>query len=302
MVNIDKIPSNEQILIFSTIAKLESFSATAKKLNMPATSVGRKLQELENLLGVELVHRSTRKVQISNDGKFYLKKFENLIHELENVNDFLNEQEKEPEGVLKITVNFGYGLVKLRKIINKFHKDYPNVKVILSLSNEYKDLILDNFDLAIRLAPFEDSSLIGFRIDTIRYICVTNQKYFKKLRKLKEPEQLENFSCIGLAKEDKKVKWTFYKNKQDLSVNINPRFTVNDPYYVAQMLTETSAIAYVPDFLVKEQIKNQELVELFPELKKDSRELFAIYHSKSLMPASLKVFLDMLKTNTTQRN
>ena len=295
-MDIDKIPSNEQILIFNTIAQLESFSAAAKQLKIPATSLGRKLQELENLLGVELIHRSTRKVQISNDGKFYLKKFENLIHELENLGEFLNGQGKEPEGVLKITVNFAYGLVKLSKILNEFQQDYPKVKIVLSLSNDYRDLILDGFDLAIRLAPFEDSSLIGFRIDTVNYVCVANKEYHKKLSKLKEPEQLKDYSCVGLAKDAQQIKWSFSKNKKDLSIKVNPCFMVNDPNYAAQMLLDMPVIGYIPEFLVSEQIENQELIELFPDLEKDSRDLFAIYHNKSLMPASLRMFLDRLKT------
>jgi DNA-binding transcriptional LysR family regulator len=264
-------------------------------LGIPASSVGRKLAELEELLGVQLIHRSTRSARISNEGRFYLEQFAPLIQELERAQRFLNESEREPEGILKIAAPFSYGIWKLEPVLTQFLINHPKVSVQLSLKNEYQDIVAEGYDLAISLGPLKSSTLIAKKIDAVAYRCVAGKTYLEKHETLREPQDLAKHRCIALARKVAPLDWVLNSPAGDCSVRITPCFAVNDPIYALQMAKKGCGIAYLPDFLVAEDIESGDLVDVLAGWKARSRDVYAVYHHKHLMPLSLSLLLKSLE-------
>jgi len=290
------LPSLEQLRVFQAIAHQGNLTAAAKQLRMPASTLGRRLGELESNLGVELFHRTTRLVRLSGDGEFYLKKFQSLLQELEEVERFLNESQLEPEGQLRITAPVSYGIYVLQPILTDFQKQYPQVQVQLFLKNEYVDLVAEGFDLAIRTGELSDSSLVARRIGAIQYVCVASPEYLAARPCLKNPADLKqgNHQCIGLSTRLKPVTWVLNSPAGDYELAIDPSFAVNDPIYAMEMAKAGAGIAYLPNFIVGCALNKSELTQVLPAWQARDRDMYAVYHNRSLMPLALKELLKRL--------
>lgn len=289
-----KIPSHEQLIVFAAIAEIGSFSGAAKKLQLPPTTVSRRLTELEYLVGVELIHRTTRQCRLSADGQYYLERFSSAIMEIEEVARFLNQSQTEPEGILRVTAPVSYGIYRLQPLLSQFYQDYPKLTVQLFLKNEYVDLVAEGYDLAIRAAPLNDSDLVAKKIDSVAYHCVASPKLLNKIPSLTQPEDLLQQDCISLGTSPGPINWALNSPAGDKEIIIQPRFTVNDPIYALSMVKSESGIAYLPDFIVQEAIEKGELQPALKGWQGRSRDIFAVYHNRSLMPLSLKKLLSYL--------
>jgi len=298
----DRLPTHEQLLIFSAIAKHGSFISAARMLNLPTSTLGRKLSALEEMLEARLFHRSTRSVALSNDGYFYLQEFSVITEELERVRSFLSQSRSKPEGALKLTTSFSYGISKLASVLTNFQITYPEVKIQLNLRNEYEDIVAEGYDLALSLGPLKDSSLVAKKIDSIHYCCVASKKYLDACSPITRPDQLTDHKCITLSLTLQPTNWTFNHPLGEEQVRITPVFAANDPTYALEMVKLGAGIAYLPNFLVDHELGSGSVVAVLPEWQNSPRNLYAVYHHRTLMPLSLKLLLQHLEGNLIKTN
>ncbi len=156
----------EGIAEFVTVAETQSFTLAAKKLGISTAHVSRQVSDLESRLATKLLHRTTRKVSITEAGTIYYQRCRQLLDDLQEAEHAVNDLHSKPTGKLKITAPITFGELIIAPLINNFIARYPELEVELQLSNQKMDLVAEGYDLGIRQGQLEDSSMMAKRLAT----------------------------------------------------------------------------------------------------------------------------------------
>jgi len=186
------------IAVFVRVARLGSFSRAAHALGMPVSTVSRRIRVLEGELGVTLLQRTTRKLSLTEQGRAYLDQCGEPLARLCAAESVLTQTQKQPEGLLRISVPVVFGKGAFHDFLSDFMKTYPLIKVDLFITNVFLDLITENIDVAIRFGELRDSTLVAQRIGkSVRYLVAT-PSYLVDRAPLEKPEDLIEHECIML--------------------------------------------------------------------------------------------------------
>ena len=162
---------------FIKVAETNSFSAAAQYLDVPASSVSRRIKDLETELQVELFHRSTRVVKLSDLGELYYEKVSSIVHSLDNVDDFINQRAKQPSGSLKISVMPGFANLVLYPLLDKFQEQYPEIILDLDLTNQLADITQNEVDIAIRGTASLPDRAVAKKLCNNEFVLVASPEY-----------------------------------------------------------------------------------------------------------------------------
>src|ERR1700761_5249501 len=190
MIHFDAIP------VFVKVVEAGSFSAAARLLNMPKTTVSAKIAALERRLELKLIQRTTRKLHVTEAGMKYFRHCSNALHEIELGEAALQSTQGEPTGVLRVTAPVDIGHLVLPRITQAYLARYPGTSVELLVSNRFVDLIGEGVDLAIRAGPLKDSSLVARRFFDVGATLWAAPAYLRQLGKLSQPKSLAKASFI----------------------------------------------------------------------------------------------------------
>ena len=186
----------DDMLLFSRLVELKSFTAVADYLQLSRSLVSKRITRLEDHLGVQLVNRTTRRVELTEAGRTYYQyclQIENTMQEAESV---VSEIRQQPKGNLTVNAPVTYGQIILPEIIAKFLKRYPDININLSLSDHYVDVIEGGFDIVIRIGNLKDSSLKARKIASTRLCVFAHKNYLKKHGIPKTPQDLQQHNCM----------------------------------------------------------------------------------------------------------
>src|SRR5262245_13474196 len=183
----------DAIAVFVKVVEAGSFSAAARRLGLPKTTVSAKVAALEKRLGVRLIQRTTRKLHITEAGETYFRHCAIAIREVELGEAALQSAKEKPGGILKVTISVDLGHALLPRIAQAYAAQYPDVSLELILTNRVVDLVEEGVDLAIRWGgALKDSSLIARRFIETRSALWASPKYMKRFGKLSHPRDLTN--------------------------------------------------------------------------------------------------------------
>src|SRR5262245_5862197 len=177
----------DSILIFVKVAQFESISRAARSLGMPISTVSRRLSVLESQLGVVLLRRTTRRVSLTPQGREYFNECQEPLSLLQEAERVLTQSQKQPAGLLRITVPVVLSHDSFLQFLSGFLHAYPGVRVDLHITNTFLDLVAENIDVAVRFGDLPDSSVIAKRLGkNIRYV-VAAPEYLKDRELPREP-------------------------------------------------------------------------------------------------------------------
>ncbi len=164
----------EGVSEFVAVAETNSFTGAANKLKTSVAQISRRVSALEERLAVKLLHRTTRKVSLTEAGQLYYQQCKHLVEGLELAELAVTQMQAEPKGLLKVTAPVTYGEMNLAPLLHQFIEKYPQVNLDLNLTNQKLDLIEQGVDVAIRLGRLQDSSLIAKRLSSRQlYVCAS---------------------------------------------------------------------------------------------------------------------------------
>lgn len=287
--------ATDQINVFVQVVREGSLAKASRRLEMPTSTVSRKLAELEQRLGRKLVHRSTRKLSLTEDGRYHYEQFLPIIEQLELVEQQLALCDQNMCGALRITAGLTYGIVRLQPLLAAYSEQYPRVRVQLLLSNENIDLVGEGYDVAFRLGPLPDSSLVAKRVDSIRYQCCASPAYLSGRKTPTHPRELTEHRCIGLSDRPGTVTWWFENASGRIEQVVTPELIVNDPLYALKASVSGQGIAYLPEYLVQEGIGRGELLPLLDSWTSNTRDVFALYHHRHIQSGPLRELLALIQ-------
>lgn len=285
-----------EIAIFIKVIELGSFVKASENLGIPTTTVSRKISELENNLGICLIHRSTRKIKLTDKGKEYFDLCSNAINNLYSANQIISNSNINPAGNIKVSASIEFGEEILTDWVIKFKKKYPNINIEIILDNKYLDFFDNNIDISFRAGKIGDSPNFKMRkIISIPYILCSTKKYLSNYS-INKIDDLKNHNCISISSYNNPVKWTFYdNNNQILEFKLeNSNIKTNNLTVAKKMLLSGFGIAYLPYFIIKDNLDNNEIIPLLEYLKPIKRDVYAIYHSSKQTIYNIRLFLDFI--------
>lgn len=280
-----------EILIFVRVVQAGSFNKAAERLGMPNSTVSTKVSAFEKRLGVTLLHRTTRKLSLTQVGEaFYqnaLKHVEGLI--AAEAEAALNQGE--PSGTLRITAPALFASSILPDVISAYADKFPRVRIELIASDTALDLIGENIDLAIRAGTLPDSSLKSVKLGVSYFAPFASATYLKKAGKISHPKDLLDHACIQFTPLGKE-RWTLvHPNKSKVIVAMNQRFVLNDLYLVRELALNGKGVALLPTFACDKAVKEKALTRVLPEWRSDARDVHFVYPAHRYAPPKLSAFI-----------
>src|SRR5215470_8844662 len=265
----------DAIAVFVKVVETGSFSAAAKRLGMPKTTVSAKVAGLEKRLGVRLIQRTTRKLRMTEAGAKYFDHCAIATREIELAEAALQSTKEKPQGVLKITAPVDFGRAVLPRIVRAYTAKYPDVSVELVVTNRVVDVVEEGIDLAIRWSgALKDSSLVARRFIETRSNLWASPKYMKRLGQPAHPRDLANAAFLAHPV----LKTVILTNgKSDFELQLNGRVYADDLEVITTLIALGAGIAWLPDFLVRDALEAGKLVPVLSKWRPKKQNLWTYY-------------------------
>ena len=240
-------------LIFVKVVELGSFIAAANALRLPKTTVSRKVQELEARLGAQLLHRTTRKLGLSEAGGVYYEHCQRIARDLEEAESAVGQLQAGPRGWLRFSAPYSAGIAWIAPLLGQFHARHPEVRVEMSLSNEQVDLIDGEVDLALRIGNLPDSNLVARRLAVFRTQVYASPAYIERYGEPLHPDDLQHHRTLGLqkARRNGHYYWPLGDGEQSNEYRIDPILVASDPAGLKGALLCGEGLMLASDVTVK---------------------------------------------------
>jgi DNA-binding transcriptional LysR family regulator len=251
----------DAITVFVKVVETGGFSAAARALNMPKTTVSAKIAALEKRLGVNLIQRTTRKLRVTEAGEKYFHHCANAVREIELGESALQSAQEKPSGLLRITMPADIGRTVMPAITHAYLEKYPETQVEMVITNQIVDIVGEGFDLAIRTGTLKDSSLIAKRFFDLYIGLWASPAYLESTGPITRPQQLAQARFVSRT-SSRSVH--LERGKTEVEVPIKCRVGADDMEAVKALVILGEGVGALPDFLVDDAIKAGMMVPVLP--------------------------------------
>lgn len=286
---------------FVRVVDTGGFSAAARKLNMSTTMVSNHIQALEERLGARLLNRTTRKVSVTEIGKTYYDRCIQILSDLEQADDIAGALQSVPRGTLRIH-SATHMVPFVAGVVAKLLSTYPDVKVDLRMGEANVDLIEEGYDVALRMTPPPDSSLIVRSLATWRHVLCCSHDYLERHGRLQQLAELTEHNCGRHLNYPFGDEWRFFDRKgAPASVRISGSLVTNSGEALRRMVIEGAGIGLLAGFLVSDDLDAGRLVRLLPEYRPVEMSMNAVYPHRHHLSAKVRTFIDMLVHHSAEQ-
>lgn len=277
---------------FREVARCEAFAPAARQLGISASAISRYVASLEDWLGVQLFHRTTRHVRLTDAGQGYLARCVEIldtVHELERTS---SEDTEALSGTIRLTTPVFFGRRYIVPIVEEFMRQHPGVSLELMLHDRVVDIVGEGFDLAIRINKPEDSSLIARRIGTIKLLHVASPGYLAQRGTPNSIQDLDNHDCVVDLVPGHVGRWPFFTDKGQITQRVDGRIKVNDGEVACDFAVTGFGIARLPHFFVEDAIAAGDVVPVLEDLFHDEADLYAVYPPSRFLARPVRTLID----------
>src|SRR4051812_26573081 len=283
--------------IFEREASMGSFSAAARALGLPKSSVSRAVSLLEAELGTRLLQRTSRAVVLTESGVALHDRCPDILARVEETVNYISGLAGTPRGRLRISAGIGFGINVLSELLPDFIERYPDVDVSLDLSSRPVDLVSSGVDVAIRMGRLADSEVVATRLGTLhRYVCVA-PSYIARKGVPRTIAELHNHDAIEMPGPDGRPRRWVFAGPQGESTSVEPslRISVNEALTVHRLVLNGAGIGVLSAYLCGPDIEAGRLVHLFPEWQVPSVDVSVLFPSNRELSPVVRAFVDFMK-------
>ena len=279
--------------VFVEVATSGSFTATADKLEMSRAMVTRNVAELEHWLGARLLQRTTRRVTLTDAGETCLRRSQQMIALMQDVQDETSSQDGALRGQLRITCSMSFAYAEMVAAVTDFLKAHPLLKIDLNASEAALNLIEARIDLAIRISAEPDPMLIGRVLAPCRSVLVASPEYLAAYGVPKAPADLATHRCLSFANFGRSV-WKFRRADEGAEVSIASQFSANEATTLLRAALAGGGVALQPLYLAKPHLADGSLQAVLPDWTLPEMAIYALYPSRKHLSPAVRAFLDFL--------
>lgn len=284
------------IAIFAAVVREGSFTRAADKLELSTSQVSKCVNRLERVLGARLLHRTTRRLRLTEAGSALYENSSTALAAIEDAKLAVSKLQGAPRGKLKVSTSTAFGAMQLPRIIHDLSAQYPEVEIELVLEDRHVDLVKEGIDVAIRItgeAP--DSGLVYRKLAPNRQVICASPDYLGRRGLPRTPEDLASHNCIAHSARTTPRIWHLTgPDGGQISVPVNGRPTINSALAVRQAALEGLGIIELNSYLVGEDIAAGRLVRLLPQYRPKDLHFYAVYADRRFLAPKIRVFVDAM--------
>jgi DNA-binding transcriptional LysR family regulator len=286
---------------FVRVVDSGGFSAAGRRLEMSTTMVSNHVRALEERLGARLLNRTTRKVSLTEVGKTYYDRATQILADIEQADDIAGAQQSTPRGTLRIYT--GTHIVPfVAPVVDEFLNRYPDVKVDLNMGERLIDVIDEGFDVAIRLTPPPDSSLIVRSLATWRHVLCCSPSYLDRHGRLQQLSELTEHNCVRHALYPFGDEWHFVDRKDlPANVRVSGNLITNSAEMLRRAALDGTGVALMAGFMIHDDLEAGRLVRLLPEFRPVELTMNAVYPHRHHLSAKVRTFIDLLVHHSAEQ-
>ena len=292
----------KQISTFVEVTAKGSLSAAARAEGIAPAMIGRRLDALEERLGVKLLQRTTRKIALTNEGASFLEDCQRILAELEDAESAVSERSSHASGHLLISAPAGFGRQHVAPLMPSFLAEHRDVTLTLNLNDRLVDLIGEGVDVAIRIASLSDSNLISTKLADNQRVVVASPAYIKRYGRPTSLADLQNHNCLAMSSEGNQRGWTFRQNGKITTLKIAGNMICNDGQVLHDWALSGKGLAWRSMWEVGSAIESGKLVSVLNEFAAPGNDIYAVFAQRQHLPLRIRVFVDFLRRTYTQTN
>lgn len=284
----------QEMQVFAAVVEAGSFTRAAAALGMSKAAVSRQVGELEERLGVRLLHRTTRKLSPSTEGEIFHARCRELLDNLEEAEAEISARHGEASGLLKVNVPVTFGLMHLAQLWPALLGRHPHLALDITLSDRVADLVEEGFDLAVRIGQLPASSLISRKLASTRLVLCASPGYLHARGTPQVPQDLAGHEVVSYSLFSEGEHWSFTGPQGLETVKVSPRLRTNsgDTCRAAALLHQ--GVILQPSFIVGADLAAGALVELMPAYRSLVLGIHAVYPSRKFVSPKVRLAIDFL--------
>ncbi|MBV4395838.1 LysR family transcriptional regulator [Advenella alkanexedens] len=291
-----------QLESFVAVATLGTLSAAARQANIAPAMMGRRIDALEERLGVKLIIRSTRKLSLTPEGHIFLEEAQRILKDLADTESLITEGKVKVSGPLRITAPAGFGRKHVAPLIPVFCEQYPDVKVSLDLTDRVVDLVEEQYDCAIRIGDLENSQLIAIRLAENHRVVVAAPEYLKTHGTPQHPDELQHHECLSFGSQGNQHKgWLFKENDQIIAIKPKARLSCSDGSVLLEWTLSGFGLSWRSMWEVRREIEKGTLVTILDEYNAPANGIYAMLPDRKHLPQRTRGFINLLKNTYAQK-
>jgi DNA-binding transcriptional LysR family regulator len=284
----------QEMASFVAVVDAGSFVAAAEALGLSKAAVSRQVGDLEQRLGARLLHRTTRRLSLTDDGQVFYARAKDLLAAIEDAESEISARSGEASGLLRINAPLTFGILHLAPLWGRFVEAHPKVSLEIDLSDRIVDLVDEGYDLAVRITNLPSSQLVSRRLATSRMVLCAAPGYLARHGVPAHPRDLAAHRVISYSYWSTRDEWTFTGPEGEVRVRTQPRIHANNGDTCRAAALDGQGIILQPDFLVGPDLRQGTLVELLPGHASLTIGIHAVYPSRKYLPIKTRRMVDYL--------
>ena len=294
----------DHLRTFQTVVDAGGFSAAARRLGTTQPSVSRRVAALEQSLGVVLFLRSTRRLTLTEAGQTFVDRIRVVLEDLDDAAQAVRQTQSTPSGLLRVSAPATLGQREIAPLLPAFHAQYPDIQVGLFLSDSYRDLIGEGYDVAIRFGAQRDSDLIARQISVSQSLICASPDYVKGHSVITQPDDLKNHNCLLFRQGPGRNEWEFARGPETATVSVAGSLFSDTADALLSAAIAGLGIVHLPDWAVRGALRQGTLIELLPNwtLMPKETPIYLVYPRHRNLVSKINAFADFLGTEFAKAN
>ena len=280
---------------FDAVVEHGSFTAAAESLGISKPVVSKQVSQMEQRLGVQQLHRTTRRLHLTEAGEVFARYAKNIVSDSQEAERSVLPLQAEPTGKLRITAPESLAISMLPGALSLFQAKFPKIELDLHISGAYVDLIEEGIDVALRVGSMEDSSLIARRLMPCGFHVCASPDYWERQGKPIDPNELKHHNCLVYSQSPKTDIWAFKdEHAEDLNVKVKGNLRSGAGNIILDAGLKGQGVFIGPTYMVKQSLEEGKLEQGLEEYTASTTGLFAVYPHSKLVSRKVRVFIDYL--------
>jgi len=282
--------------LFVEVVKARSFRGAADIIGMPNSTLSRRISALEKTIGLRLLHRTTRRITLTEAGQIYFERCKRIVDEAKLAHEQLGGMLEQPSGVLRASLPVDFAVTYMAPLIAEFARLYPGIVFDFDLTSRRADLVSEPFDVAIRIGEPENSQLIARPLGVLPVYLYASPRYLDRSGEPAEPADLARHECLGIKKSNT---WTLRNEARTIEVSIVSRFKLNSVGMICRLAALDMGIIMMWEKIVADDLASGRLCRVLPQWHGTPVSVYAVTETR-LLPAKTQHFIKFLQKHLSK--
>ncbi len=283
--------SLDDMALFVEVANVMSFRQAAEITGVPNSTLSRRISALEKAIGLRLLHRTTRKIELTEAGQLYYERCRRIVEEAKLAHQQLSDIAENPSGTVLVSAPIDFATHFIAPLLPEFSKQYPEIELEFDLSSRRVDMTSEYFDVAIRAGESESSSLIARKLANFHHYVYGSPAYLAQYGEPQSPDELTQHQCFSIVKS---AHWELHSKDKSADIKVNSKLFVNSIGMIKQLIVLNMGLGLLPQEMITDELAQGTLQRILPDWQSSPVPIYAITETR-LLPAKTRCFINFIQ-------